>query len=131
MTNLDKYKKEFLAACVRGMTFNDCTAFLDKAGIDKGICRAGQRNCDACSNKIAEWLLEEYKEPEPELLEDGDGLKPGDWIMVRSIGSPNWHKRQFMCFYDGKFYVADDKYGLEDSDYYTGWLQARLPMEGE
>ena len=34
---------------------------------------------------IENWLNAEHKEPP--LLKNGDGLKPGDWIMVRFIAN--------------------------------------------
>lgn len=73
------------------------------------------------------WLLSEY---EPPLLENGDGLKPGDWIMVRDCEAQSFVKRQFLYFYGHRFYCA--RMGLTPFDDQIEWyMQARLPEEGE
>lgn len=46
-------------------------------------------------------------ECKPPLLQNGDGLKPGDWIMVRSKECEEWRKRRFMCFRRGMFITSD------------------------
>lgn len=89
-------------------------------------------HCLDCMRKNHEWLLKEY---EPPLLKNGDGLKPGDWIMVREHEHDSWDKMRFACFVDGLFYVIDDALGSEvfkeSGTNITGWEQARLPEEGE
>ena len=81
-------------------------------------------------NELVDWLFEEY---EPPLLENGDGLKPGDWIMVRDRDGDKWQKRQFMCYFqslDRPFVTLEEMHG-----WYVGkhecWKQARLPEDGE
>lgn len=80
--------------------------------------------------KILQWLNAEHKEPEPPLLENGDGLKPGDWIMVKDPDNEVWVKKIFAYYYDGHFYCANDiaffKNGL-----LVNRTKARLPEEGE
>lgn len=95
------------------------------------------KHCGECEFSTAEsiekWLNAEHEEPEPPLLENGDGLKPGDWIMVQCEGCCDWHKMRFVCYCDKLFYTlnqADDKFHKGES-YICGWEQARLPMEGE
>lgn len=56
--------------------------------------------CDKCEANSIYWLCAEY---EPPLLKNGDGLKPGDWIMVRTEGLCGWKKRKFMCYAEGDF----------------------------
>lgn len=79
--------------------------------------------------RALEWLFSEY---EPPLLENGDGLKPGDWIMVRNARDEDWESRRFICYYDNVFWTLYD-----NGDWFhigskiTPWLKARLPMEGE
>lgn len=84
----------------------------------------------ADANNVIKWLFSEY---EPPLLENGDGLQPGDWIMVRDKNSDEWKKRQFLCFFEGRFCCLDYGCSLKNYDtFYTiKWRQARLPMEGE
>lgn len=92
------------------------------------------KNCGFNSvEKIMQWLNAEHEEPEPPLLENGDGLKPGDWIMVRNENSNAWSKRQFMCYFQSlnrPFVTLEESYS-----WYLGqhecWAQARLPKEGE
>lgn len=96
------------------------------------------KNCKDCKfsnmESIENWLNAEYVEPEPLLLENGDGLKSGDWIMVRDNEDCNWYKRQFMCYFNHRFYCVNN---IEQTmDEYTifnvsSWAQARLPMEDE
>ncbi|MEE0433885.1 MAG: hypothetical protein UDB11_00565 [Peptococcaceae bacterium] len=112
----------------------DEDACASKSCLIAKIRRGGiKQNCDRttcrdCEDDSIDWLFSEY---EPPLLKNGDNLKAGDWIMVRSSNKQDWYKRQFMCFYNGRFYVSDDVYGLGTSDYYATWSQARLPIEGE
>lgn len=96
--------------------------------------RCIEKNCNDCEFNTAEsvekWLNAEHVEPEPPLLENGDGLKPGDLIMVRNFDHQSWLKRSFAYFYDERFYCAPNERDLEDGTLIT-WRQARLPMEGE
>lgn len=78
-------------------------------------------------NEALEWLLSEY---EPTLLENGDGLKPGDWIMVRDSSVGEWVKKQFAYYYCGKFYCSMMDFQLYEGDC-EGWKYARLPEEDE
>lgn len=129
MTKLEKYKKEFLEAYVRGMAFEDCTTFRDKAGVNIDFCNANPHNCYACSNKIAEWLLEEYKEPEPELLENGDALIVGEYIMVRDDEADDWKERQFLFYYQNHFYCISKGHELDNHVCVVQrWVYARLPI---
>lgn len=95
------------------------------------------KNCGECEFSTAEsienWLNAEHEEPEPPLLENGDGLKPGDVIMVRNENDEDWEKRSFMCYFqslDRPFVTLEAM-----SSWYFGnhecWHQARLPEEGE
>ena len=78
-------------------------------------------------NELVDWLFEKY---EPPLLENGDGLKPGDWIMVRNCDGERWGKKQFLFYCNGRFYceLVDNSIGYGE---YISWKQARLPEEGE
>ena len=92
------------------------------------------KNCGECEFSTAEsiekWLNAEHEEPEPQLLENGDGLKPGDWIMVRN--NDEWKKFRFVCYCNNVFWTLYD-----NGDWFhigskiTPWVKARLPMEGE
>lgn len=87
-------------------------------------------NCDIYTTEgVLEWLNAEHGEPEPPLLENGDGLKPGDWVMVRYDDDAPWTKTQFLAYIDGVFYTREPLNGgtFKLAVYY----QARLPMEGE
>lgn len=74
-----------------------------------------------------DWLFSEY---EPPLLENGDGLKPGDWIMVRNDEKAHWAKRVFAYYYNDHFYAAVVPQDLVDHAVYK-WKQARLLEDGE
>lgn len=77
--------------------------------------------------KTIEWLLSEY---EPPILKNGDGLKVGDWIMVRDYASGKWLKKQFAYYYGGMFYCSCANFKL-DHGVCNCWKYARLPEEGE
>lgn len=83
-------------------------------------------------NELVDWLFEEY---EPPMLENGDGLKPGDWIMVSDDDdSVIWYKNRFVCYYNATFFVVDDNGSdsfNENGTNITGWKYARLPEDGE
>lgn len=118
MTNYDIYKDEILKlAEERYSDFYAAEAFAahDISGL-------------ADADNVIKWLFNEY---EPPLLKNGDDLKPGDWIMVRDGDSEFWLRRQFMCYYEGKFQCVCYGGKIGGCDEYVGWLQARLPMEGE
>lgn len=93
------------------------------------------KNCGECEFSTAEsienWLNAEHVEPEPPLLENGDGSKPGDWIMVRDEVGHAWKKRCFMCCKNGYFITTEGECSIGSTGRYEAWLQARLPMEGE
>lgn len=93
-----------------------------------------ESNCEDCEfytvESIERWLNAEHVEPEPPLLENGDDLKPGDWIMVRDCEAQSFVKRQFLYFYGHRFYCA--RKNLTPLDNQTEWyMQARLLEEGE
>lgn len=118
MINAEKYKDEILIKSKEYVGYNYP---LFKA-IDsiKGVYMD--------FNETIEWLLSEYEQP---LLENGDSLKVGDWIMVKdSVHDDDWCKRQFTYYYNHKFYCAQDKHDLEYGKSYI-WNYARLPEEGE
>ena len=115
MLNVDKYRKEIDLIIEKGA--------MPRHGILR-MCLEETNSESVDAAAALDWLFSEY---EPPLLENGDGLKPGDWIMVRDSETCNWKKRQFIGYFEGKFYT---KYPFDD---YTAecWQQARLPMEGE
>lgn len=119
--NIDKFKKEILSgdreeimchiAALRGHE-EECDGF----------------HCSECEANSIYWLCVEY---EPPLLKNGDGLKPGDWIMVRTEGLCGWKKRKFMCYAEGRFFVLDYGESFKECATYSRWKQARLPNEDE
>lgn len=85
-------------------------------------------DCRDCMKESFAWLYEE--EYEPPMLENGDGLNPGDWIMVRNFENGKWEKRQFAYYFDRYFYCALQ--GRDPSHpEVKRWEQARLPEDGE
>lgn len=84
--------------------------------------------CRDCEDESIEWLFSEY---EPQLLKNGDDLKPGDWIMVRDEVGHAWKKRCFMCCKNGFFITTEGECSICTSGRYEAWQQARLPEDGE
>lgn len=126
MTNKEAYLDKILASFID----NYCHKIYE---IHFGKKCHGNK-CNDCKffnvDTISEWLKEEWKEPEPELLENGDGLKPGDWIMVSNHGT-GFCKRQFLFFHNGLFYTTVNNDDISLSGNYTSWKLARLPEDGE
>lgn len=130
MTNKEFYGDKLLAVILNHVC-NDLQENLFGKFCDN-------KNCLKCEFKdagtIENWLNAEHEEPEPPLLENGDSLQPGDWIMVRDNEDCNWYKRQFMCYFNHSFYCVNnieqtmDEYIIFNA---SSWAQARLPMEGE
>ena len=130
MLNFDKYREEVekrAAWAVREGAKNPKPAHLvlNEIIIGKGLPYMK-------GNELVDWLFEEY---EPPLLENGDGLKPGDSIMVRNSDEDKWSKEQFLFYYpysssDRNFACAYHDGVIGDGDYFT-WKQARLPEDGE
>ena len=121
MLNFDKYREEIMSEDVDTNELDCHIAAL------RGIKDCGNCECDACMRESFRWLFSEY---EPPLLENGDGLKPGDWIMVRDCEAQSFVKRQFLYFYGHRFYCARKDFTPLDNQ--TEWyMQARLPEDGE
>ena len=76
MLNVDKYREEIFEEIEIAMKGSS------PAPIVLAVSRVHNRHtgekCDFFELEL-EWLFSEY---EPPLLKNGDGLKPGDWIMV-------------------------------------------------
>lgn len=122
MLNFDKYRESIMSEDVDTNELDCHIADL------RGIKDCGDCECDACMRESFRWLFSEY---EPPLLENGDGLKPGDWIMVRDGDGVSWRKRQFMCYFDNRFYCFKPHSQFKNECNCVMWAQARLPMEGE
>lgn len=133
MTNKGFYGDKLLAIALKG----DCDILYRMVhgksctGLSCGDCEFGITKESEIEN-VLQWLNAEHEEPP--LLENGDGLQPGDWIMVRDNEDCNWYKRQFMCYFNHRFYCVNkieqtmDEYAIFNV---SSWAQARLPMEGE
>ena len=126
MLNFDKYREK--VEKLGGYSLNCDLAEL--RGVDQDRC--DRTTCECCALDSLHWLISKY---EPPLLKNGDGLKPGDWIMVRDKGTTKWRKRKFACCVKDWFYVVENT-NLSDqfNPAYTtivGYSQARLPEEGE
>lgn len=129
MTNKKFYGDKLLAIAIWSRT--KCQ-LLHELVFGQGCTGKGCGDCEfATVESVEKWLNAEHEEPEQPLLENGDGLKPGDWIMVRDADGESWRKRQFMCFYDNRFITAAGGFKMQHASGFSAWKQARLPMEGE
>lgn len=125
MLNFDKYREEVekrAAWAVREGSKKPKPAHLvlNEIIIGKGLPYMK-------GNELVDWLFEEY---EPPLLENGDGLKPGDWIMVKNMNDAEWNKRQFAYYYKGNFHCDSSGWSLSRCEI-DRWEQARLLEDGE
>lgn len=125
MTNKEFYGDKLLAIALEDLCHKMLTAFYDKE-------RCAEKKCEDCKfyniERIENWLNAEHKEPP--LLENGDGLKSGDWIMVRNDNEESWTSQVFLCFVYGYFICVCDKEYIGHDGNYKLWKQARLP-EGD
>lgn len=124
MQNVDKYREAIMG---EGASPNALECHIAAL---RGIKDCGNCECDVCMRESFRWLFSEY---EPPLLKNGDGLKPGDWIMVRSNEGEEWRERQFAFYHNGWFYCL--RMGSNFTQLYLQTLmryeQARLPEDGE
>ena len=125
--NVDKYREEVekrAAWAVREGCKNPKPAHLVLDEIIIANCLPYMNG-----NELVDWLFKEY---EPPLLENGDGLKPGDWIMVRQNFGEEWLRVKFAFFNNYFFYAISENASFDrDTMCLSRWPQARLPMEGE
>lgn len=124
MLNVDKYREEFKKRqgwAEREQTEKPAFQIWGEIAYTFGQGEKSARG-------LVEWLFSEY---EPPLLENGDGLKPGDWIMVRNGDGVSWRKRQFMCYFDNRFYCFKPLSQFKNECDCVMWAQARLLEEGE
>lgn len=131
MLNVDKYREDLLEEIKTRETANkendnensSGLIYFDSIGAVKRKYGGGE---SLYFSDDVKWLFTEY---EPPLLENGDGLKPGDWIMARYDDDAPWTKTQFLAYIDGMFYTREPLIGgaFKLAVYY----QARLPEDGE
>lgn len=133
MLNVDKYREELLEEMkLKKEKLNDCEND-NYNGVEiyfRSIEAVKGRHGGGCSRFFSDdvkWLFSEY---EPPLLENGDGLKPGDWIMVRDVDSQSFVRRQFLYFFDGKFICSAPNHAPLEG-FGEPWVQARLLEDGE
>lgn len=127
MLNVDKYREELLKE-IETRDYNENSSGLIYFDSIEAVKRKHGGGSSLYFSDDVKWLFTEY---EPPLLENGDNLNPGDWIMVRDFDDSAWYHRQFMCYYKGLFLTAYDDEGIINTNTFIGWKQARLPMEGE
>lgn len=131
MTNKEFYGDKLLAVALSGncQTLYRMLHGKHCVGLSCRDCEFGITE-DSNYENVLQWLNAEHEEPP--LLENGDGLKPGDWIMVRNNKDNEWEKFSFVCYHNDAFWTLYD-----DGDWFhigsklRPWVQARLPMEGE
>ena len=128
MTNKEFYSDMLLAAA---LVRDDGCKFVHELKHRKACYGKVCYDCKLYTIEgMREWLNAEHVEPEPPLLENGAGLEPGDWIMVRDNDGYKWEKCQFLCYLDGEFYVRKDC-KFNDCYSFSRRKQARLPEDGE
>lgn len=134
MLNVDKYREELLEEMkFKKEKLNDCEND-NYNGVEiyfRSIEAVKRRHGGGCSQFFSDdvkWLFSEY---EPPLLENGDGLKPGDKIMIRDNDGQKWVQATYLFYFNEMFYCVDGVRYIAEEGNFVNWLQARLPMEGE
>ena len=131
MLNVDKYREELLKEIETRETENDnknSSGLIYFDSIEAVKRKHGGGSSPSFSDDV-KWLFTEY---EPPLLENGDNLNPGDWIMVRNNKDNEWKRLRFVCYHNNAFWTLHDV----GDWFYIGskimpWVQARLLEEGE
>ena len=81
MTNKEFYGDKLLAIALEDYCHDLHIAFYNESCVGVG------KKCEDCefsgNERILQWLNAEHEKPEPPLLENGDDLKPEDWISVK------------------------------------------------
>ena len=127
MLNFDKYVNEIIEER-KNHTSLDCALLkIRMRHGEVGTCL--NIPCSRCREESINWLCDECK---ASLLQNGDGLKPGDWIMVRQDFGEEWLRVKF-AFFDNDFFYAISENASFDRDTMIlyRWQQARLPEDGE
>lgn len=126
MLNFDKYRDEIMSKGADAARLDCHIAAL--RGVGTVAC--AHNLCKMCMQASFKWLFSEH---EPPLLENGDGLKPGDWIMVRDDDGDDWEKMPFLCYQNGRFYCPLNAPEIPTDCTFAvcDWKQARLPEDGE
>ena len=135
MLNVDKYRDELLEEMDNRREKVEGRCDDNYSGVEiyfrsiEDVKRKHGGGHSALFSDDVEWLFSEY---EPPLLKNGDGLKPGDWIMVRQYPGEEWKRLKFVLFDNDFFYALCEGEHL-DKDYIaiSRWQQARLPEDGE
>ena len=131
MTNKEFYSDKLLAAA---LTRDDGCKLVHELEHGKSCHGVVCFDCELYTIEgMCEWLNAEHVEPEPPLLKNGDGLKPGDWIMVRNSEGEEWVERQFAFSHNGWFYClrGGSNFAQLHLTPLLRYEQARLPEEGE
>lgn len=120
MLNVDKYREDIMS---KGADTNMLDCYIAAL---RGIKDCGNCECDACMRESFRWLFSEY---EPPLLENGDGLNPGDWLEIEDDNDGRWYKGRFIGYLYGRFYVKHEGdqhlFGVSSS------VHARLLEDGK
>lgn len=134
MLNVDKYREDLLEEIKMRETANKENDNENSSGLVwfdsiEAVRRKHGGGSSLYFSDDVKWLFTEY---EPPLLENGDNLNSGDWIMVRNNKDNEWEKFRFVCYHNNAFWTL---YDVGDW-FHIGskikpWNQARLPMEGE
>lgn len=135
MLNVDKYREDLLEEIKMRETANKENDNKNSSGLVyfdsiEAVKRKYGGGASLYFSDDVKWLFTEY---EPPLLENGDNLKPGDWIMVRNSNGDPWEKRQFMCCFHAldRAFITLEKIPSWYIGKHECWKQARLPMGSE
>lgn len=111
-TNWEHYQKEIFET-IKNVGHLDLSCAMRR-----WLSENGQAGCDdfsTCSNcrmNMVKWFEEPFKQPEK--LENGDGLKTGDWIRVSNCSTyDDSINAQFLYYYDGMFYTVPQGHNIE------------------
>lgn len=127
MTNKEFYGDKLLA-----IVLEDTCRKLREAIYGESCVEKDCKDCEFYTvESIENWLNAEHVEPELPLLKNGDGLKPGDKIMVRDNDGQKWVQATYLFYFNEMFYCVDGVRYIAEEGNFVNWLQARLPMEGE
>ena len=120
MKNYEKYADEIRK--YKGIDF--CCSFIRPNILKSEDC--GDTACSRCQMLQMLWLLEDYKEPEP----DWSKVEVDTPILVRNDGV-KWIKRHFAKYENGLVYAWKDSRTSWTTEDMTKWDYAKLAEDEE
>ena len=121
MKNYEKYVDEIKK--YKGTHF--CKDFITQHILKSDDCT--NVGCARCKVLQMLWLLEDYKEEEPEV--DWGKVEVDTPIFVKNSEDEMWRKRHFAKYENGNVYAWGNGFTSWTENYMASWKYAKLPED--